>query len=60
MIILRCITILLNSVSGKVSDMKEVDFMSNFHLSDKKQCKTVYLKIFGPKPKQCPIKVSVQ
>ena len=29
-------------------------------VSDKKQCKTVYLKIFGPKPKQCPIKVSVQ
>ena len=25
----------------------------------KKQCKTVYLKIFGPFSKQCPIKVSV-
>ena len=24
------------------------------------QCKTVYLKIFGPFSKQCPIKVSVQ
>ena len=54
MIILRCITILLNSVSGKVSDMKEVAFMSNFHLIKKDSVKQCILKFFDPKQNSVP------
>ena len=47
-------------VSNNLCSTKQSNkLLDNLFICCKKQCKTVYLKIFGPFSKQCPIKVSV-